>query len=143
MQEHKIEKLVPKDNIISLQISCDDGSIQLYRIQLLDDILIYRRPKSEYYIVPTDKRKYCIIEYNGNAIKSVTKALTLDGLYEDTCNGIIKKLNKKPIKVADILEEFKYEGSSLSYHISQKNQNWDLCYFYIFKRPIRLWQLTI
>lgn len=124
LQEHKIEKLVPKDSTITLEISCDDNSVESYKIMLLDDILMYKRPESEYYIVSTEKRKYCIKECNGQERNIETRPFSLEELYNDTLNGIAKHLHKTPIKkVVNIFDEFRYNGIPLQNLIEQRNGN--------------------
>ena len=113
LDSHKIEKLVPHDSVISLLVECEDGTKCTYKIQILDDILVYKKPDSDYFLSQSDKRKYVIKEYNGESINNETSGLTLIELYQDTLNGIISKLHKKPIKKEDILSAFLYEGKTI------------------------------
>lgn len=119
--EHKIEKLVPFDSFISLDVECDDGTVCSYKIQILDDILVYKKPDSVYFLNPSDKRKYAVKEFNGTDINNVTSAFTLMELYEDTLNGIINSLHKEPIKRDDVLSVFKYDGKTIQAILDERN----------------------
>ena len=119
--EHKIEKLVPFDSIISLDVECDDGTVCSYKVQILDDILVYKKPDSDYFLNQSDKRKYVIIECNGESKNIVTPGYTLLELYEDTLNGIISYLQKKPIKKKDVLSAFQYEGKTIQTILDERN----------------------
>lgn len=123
LQQHKIEKLVIADSIITLDIRCDDDSILSYKIQLLDDILIYKKPESVYYIIPDEKRKYCIREFNREKIDIITNAFSLKELYDDTIDGIIKHVKKTPMVAPDIFTEFKHNGISIHELLNQRNYN--------------------
>ena len=119
--EHKIEKLVPFDSIISLDVECDDGTACSYKVQILDDILVYKKPDSVYFLNPSDKRKYAVMEFNGSRINIITSAFTLMEFYEDTLNGIISRLHKEPKKKEDVLSVFKYDGKTIQAILNERN----------------------
>lgn len=121
LNEHKIEKLVPSDSIISLDVECNDGTRCSYKVQILDDILVYKKPDSVYFLNMSDKRKYAVKEFNGAGINNVTSAFTLMELYEDTLNGIINYLHKEPIKRDDVLSVFQYEGITIQAILEERN----------------------
>lgn len=49
LNRHKIEKMVPHDSVIMLYVECDDKTKITYTIQILDDILVYKKPDSVYF----------------------------------------------------------------------------------------------
>lgn len=113
LKQHKIEKLISCDSELILDVHCDDGTSILYKVQILDDILVYKKPSSSYYINSNDKRKYFVKECNGSQCNITTSAFTLSNFYEDTLNGIQKTLKKTPIREEEILLIFKYEGKTI------------------------------
>ena len=119
--EHKVEKLVPFDSIISLDVECNDGTKCSYKVQILDDILVYKKPDSVYFLNPSDKRKYAVKEFNGSMINHITSAFTLMEFYEDTLNGITGRLHKEPIKKEDVLSVFQYEGKTIQAILEEWN----------------------
>ena len=119
--EHKVEKLVPFDSIISMDVECNDGTRCSYKVQILDDILVYKKPDSVYFLNMSDKRKYAVKEFNGTGINNVTSAFTLMELYEDTLNWIINHLHKEPIKRDDVLSIFQYEGKTIQAILEERN----------------------
>lgn len=121
LQEHKIVPLISKDSIITFSISCDDGSTYNYEIQILDDILVYKKPESQYYPNLSDRRKYVIEKCNGNKAEHMTNVFTLQEFYNDTVNGLIKHLNKKPIVEENVLDIFKFNGKSLNEALTEIN----------------------
>lgn len=123
LQEHRIEKLIETDDIITFEVNCEDGSMISYKVKILDNILIYKKPDNLYYLIPEDKRKYCIIEVDGVKKNYETKAFSLGELYDDTINGITKYIHKVPIVVPDKFAEFKYGGLSIYELLKQRNEN--------------------
>lgn len=119
--EHKVEKLIPFDSIISMDVECNDGTRCSYKVQILDDILMYKKPDSMYFLNMSDKRKYVVKEFNGTGINNVTSAFTLMELYEDTLNGIFNHLHKDPIKRDDVLSVFQYEGKTIQAILEERN----------------------
>ena len=113
LEDCKIESLVPHNNIITLNVECDDGTICSYKVEILDDILAYKAPNKDYFVNLADKREYDVKEYNGNAISNRTKGLTLQEFYSETLDGIKNYLHKKPIEKEDVLSLFMYEGDTL------------------------------
>ncbi len=118
---HKIEKMVPHDSVLTLFVECEDGTEYTYTIQILDNILVYKKPDSDYFLNQSDKCKYVIIECNGESKNIVTPGYTLLELYEDTLNGIISYLQKKPIKKKDVLSAFQYEGKTIQAILEEWN----------------------
>lgn len=121
LNEHKIEKLVPFDSIISLDVECNDGTKCSYKIQILDDILVYKKPDSVYFLNPSDKRKYAVKEFNGIDVDHNTSTFTLMEFYEDTLSGIINHLHKEPIKKEDLLSAFQYNGKTIQTLLEERN----------------------
>lgn len=121
LNEHKIEKLVPFDSIISLDVECNDGTKCSYKIQILDDILVYKKPDSVYFLNPSDKRKYAVKEFNGIDVDHNTSTFTLMEFYEDTLSGIINHLHKEPIKKEDLLSAFQYDGKTIQTLLEERN----------------------
>jgi len=111
--KHRIDKLVPCDSIISLNVECDDGTICSYKVQILDNILAYKAPNKDYFVNLADKRDYVVKEYNGNAKNNRTNGLTLQDFYSETLDGIKNHLHKNPIEKGDILSLFLYNGDTL------------------------------
>ena len=114
LQKHKIVPLVQKDSIITFSINCDDGTTYNYEVQLLDDILVYKRPDSLFFANSSDKRKYIILKCDGKELKHTTKGLTLQEFYDDTINGIKGNLGKNPILEKNIFDLFKFNGKKYS-----------------------------
>ena len=111
--KHRIDKLVPCDSIIFLNVECNDGTLYSYRVQILDDILAYKTPVSNYFLNPLDKREFFIKDCNGDAINKRTNGRTLQEFYDETLDGIKNHLHKTPIEKGNILSLFQYEGESI------------------------------
>lgn len=121
LQKHKIVPLVQKDSIITFSINCDDGTTYNYEVQLLDDILVYKRPNSLFFANSSDKRKYIILKCDGKELKHTTKGLTLQEFYDDTINGIKGNLGKNPILEKNIFDLFKFNGKSINETLAEMN----------------------
>lgn len=121
LQKHKIVPLVQKDSIITFSINCDDGTTYNYEVQLLDDILVYKRPDSLFFANSSDKRKYIILKCDGKELKHTTKGLTLQEFYDDTINGIKGNLGKNPILEKNIFDLFKFNGKSINETLAEMN----------------------
>lgn len=120
LQEHKIHPLIPKDYIITFSVNCDDGSIYNYEVQILDDILVYKKPGGQYYPNLSDKRKYFIRQCNGNVLDRKTNGFSLQEFYNDTVSGL-NRLDKNPIIEENVLEIFKFNGKSLNAILAEIN----------------------
>lgn len=120
LQEHKIHPLIPKDYIITFSVNCDDGSIYNYEVQILDDILVYKKPGGQYYPNLSDKRKYFIRQCNGNVLDCKTNGFSLQEFYNDTVSGL-NRLDKNPIIEENVLEIFKFNGKSLNAILAEIN----------------------
>ena len=114
LQKHKIVPLIQKDSIITFSVNCDDGTTYNYEIQLLDDILVYKKPDSSFFYNSSDKRKYVILKCNEKELKHTTNGTTLQEFYDDTINGIKKNLGKNPILEKNIFDLFKFNGKSIN-----------------------------
>lgn len=121
LKNHRIERLIPHDSIISLEVECDDGTIFSYTLQILDDILTYKTPYSNYFLNLSDKRDFCIKECNGTAINIKTNGLTLQEFYKETLEGIKKHFHKNPIVKEDVLSLFQYEGKTIKDVLDERN----------------------
>ena len=121
LQEHKIFPLIPKDDIITFSINCDDNSTYDYEVKILDDILVYKKPESQYYPNLSDKRKYVIEKCNGKKAGHTTNVYTLKELYDDTCGGLVQHLNKNPLVEDNVLNIFKFNGKSLNVILDEIN----------------------
>ena len=121
LKNHRIEKLIPHDSIISLEVECDDGTIYSYMVQILDDILTYKTPYSSYFLNLSDKCDFCIKECNGTAINIKTNGLTLQEFYKETLEGIKNHLHKNPIEKEDVLSLFQYEGKTIKDILDERN----------------------
>ena len=121
LQKHKIVPLVQKDSIITFSINCDDGTTYNYEVQLLDDILVYKKPDSLFFANSSDKRKYIILKCDGKELKHTTKGLTLQEFYDDTINGIKGNLGKNPILEKNIFDLFKFNGKSINETLAEMN----------------------
>lgn len=121
LKNHRIEKLIPHDSIISLEVECDDGTIYSYMVQILDDILTYKTPYSSYFLNLSDKCDFCIKECNGAAINIKTNGLTLQEFYKETLEGIKNHLHKNPIEKEDVLSLFQYEGKTIKDILDERN----------------------
>lgn len=121
LQEHKIVSFIPKDNIITFSINCDDSSIYNYEVKILDDILVYKKPKGQYYLIFSDKRKYVIEKCNGKETGHTTNAYTLKELYDDTISGLVHHLHKNPLVEENVLDIFKFNGKSLNAMLAEIN----------------------
>ena len=113
--------MVPHDSVILLIVECEDGTDYTYTIQILDNILVYKKPNSVYFLNMSDKRKYVVKECNGRIIDDNTSGFTLMELYEDTLNGIINNLHKEPIKQDDVLSAFQYDGKTIQTILDERN----------------------
>ena len=122
LEQYKIEKLVPVDEIIFLIVECSDGSIYNYQIQLLDAILVYKMPTGNYFIQENDKRKYCIKKCNDTECNHQTNGLTLAELYNETLAGIISHLHKTPIRQDNPISAFSYMGTNIHELLNAKNR---------------------
>jgi len=121
LNSHKIEKLIPHDSVITLFVECDDETKYTYTIQIQDDILVYKKPDSVYFLNMSDKRKFFVKKCNGEKKDIITSDFSLKDLYEDTLNGIINYLHKKPIKKEDILSVFQYEDKTIQAILEELN----------------------
>lgn len=120
LQEHKIVSFIPKDNIITFSINCYDSSTYDYEVKILDDILVYKKPESQYYLNLSDKRKYVIEKYNGKDAGHTTNVYTLKELYDDTISGL-NRLHKSPIIEENVLEIFKFNGKTINEMLTKIN----------------------
>lgn len=120
LREHKIVSFIPKDNIITFRINCDDSSTHDYEVKILDDILVYKKPESQYYPNLSDKRKYVIEKYNGKDAGHTTNVYTLKELYDDTISGLIRR-SQKPLVEENVLDIFKFNGKSLKAILAEIN----------------------
>ena len=121
LQEHKIVSFIPKDNVITFRINCDDSSTYDYEVKILDDILVYKKPESQYYPNLSDKRKYVIEKYNGKEAGHTTNVYTLKELYDDTISGLIHNFHKNPLVEENVLDIFKFNGKSLNAILAEIN----------------------
>ena len=121
LANHRIEKLVPFDSVITLDVECDDGTIFSYKMQILDDILVYKKPNSGYFVNMSDKRKYVVKECNGRVIDNKTSAFSLSGFYEDTLRGISERFHKEPIPKENVLSAFQYRGKTIQRILEERN----------------------
>lgn len=121
LQKHKIVPLIQKDSIITFSVNCDDGTTYNYEVQLLDDILVYKKPDSSFFYNSSDKRKYVILKCNGRVLKNTTNGLTLQEFYDDTINGIKRNLGKNPILEKNIFDQFKFNGKSINETLAEMN----------------------
>lgn len=121
LQEHKIVSFIPKDNVITFRINCDDSSTYDYEVKILDDILVYKKPESQYYPNLSDKRKYVIEKYNGKEAGHTTNVYTLKELYDDTISGLIHHFHKNPLVEENVLDIFKFRGKSLNAILAEIN----------------------
>lgn len=121
LDNHRIDKIIPVDSIITLNVECDDGTILSYKIQVLDNVLAYKNVGSEYFINFSDKYKFVIKECDGRQYDNMTPAFTLMELYEDTLNGIVNYLHKNPIKEANIISLFYYNGKTIQAILKEWN----------------------
>lgn len=119
--DHKIVPLIKKDNIVTLCVTCKDDTMCNYQLQILDDLLVYKSPNSKYYILPSDKRKYCIKKCNDEELNRQTRGLSLQDFYDETIEGIKNKFNKTPIIEEDVNKVFKHEGKSIKDLLDELN----------------------
>lgn len=49
-------------------MNCEDGFIYNYEVQILDDILVYKKPNNPYFVNLADKRKYAVEKCNGKKL---------------------------------------------------------------------------
>ncbi len=118
---YQIRPLISHDEIINLTIACEDGSVEKYRIQLLNDILMYKKPDGIFYIMYEDKRPYCIVGINGKDSNIKTGPQTLKELYEDTINGLEIKLHKKAVVCENILSVYQFNDKTLEELLNKAN----------------------
>jgi hypothetical protein len=118
---YQIRPLISHDEIINLTIACEDGSVEKYRIQLLNDILMYKKPDGIFHIMYEDKRPYCIVGINGKDSNIKTGSLTLKELYEDTTNGLEIKLHKKAVVCENILSAYQFNDKTLEELLNKAN----------------------
>ena len=122
LRKHKIKPIVSKDEVITLSIKCTDNTEFTYEIQLLDDILIYKKPNNDYFLKGDDKRKYVIKNCNGIHKDNTTHCFSLQELYDDTIRWI-EKYHKEVIREGDIHRIYSYEGGSLIERLNEINKN--------------------
>ena len=89
-------------------------------MKILDDILVYKKPESQYYPNLSDKRKYVIEKCNGEKAGHTTNVHTLKELYDDTISGLIHRL-QKPLVEENVLDIFKFNGKSLNAILAEIN----------------------
>lgn len=118
---YQIRPLISHDEIINLTIACEDGSVEEYRIQLLNDILMYKKPDGIFYIMYEDKRPYCIAGINGKDSNIKTGSLTLKELYENTINGLEINLHKKAVVCENILSAYQFNDKTLEELLNKAN----------------------
>ena len=121
LERYQIMPLVPHDEIISLKIVCEDGAEETYKIQLLNDILMYKKPEGNFYMKPEDKRPYCIVGINGKETRYSINSMTLNKLYEDTIRGFEKKYHKKAIVCENILSAYQFNDKTLGELLEEVN----------------------
>ena len=121
LQKHKIVPLIQKDSIITFSVNCDDGTTYNYEVQLLDDILVYKKPNSSFFFNSSDKRKYVILKCNEKELKHITNGITLQDFYDDTINGLKKVFGKNPILEKNIFDIFKFNGKSINETLVEMN----------------------
>lgn len=121
LQEYKIVQLIKKDNNITFSVNCEDGFIYNYEVQILDDILVYKKPNNPYFVNLADKRKYAVEKCNGKKAGHTTNGFSLQEFYDDTIRGLIENIHKNPIVEKDVLDIFKYNGRSINELLAEMN----------------------
>lgn len=121
LENHRIEKLVPFDSNITLDVVCDDGTVYSYTIKILDDILVYKAPNNRYFLNLSDKRNYYIEKCNETSVKIKTNGRTLQEFYDETLNGIINRFHKTPIKEVNVLSAIQYDGKTIQVILDEWN----------------------
>lgn len=121
LDKHKISILIPKDNILTFRIKCADESIYSYEVQILDDILIYKKPDSEYYIHDSDKRCYAITKINEATTKHKINSKTLLELYKETLDYIRDNCHKEPVNEEYIERVYYHNGKTLKELLDLQN----------------------
>lgn len=112
LQNHNIIQLITKDSVLSFNVICEDESEHNYKVKVLDNILAYKKPESDYYFVDSDKYDFQMIEYNNEKLSHKIKSKTLSELYSDTCCFLDRK--SKAIRGDNMYNIFKNDGNALS-----------------------------
>lgn len=120
LNKHDIRVLTPVDSELKFKVSCEDGADHDYKLKVLDNILVYKQPDSDYYFVNSDKYDFQMIECNGNTIDHKIKSKTFLELYNDTCNFLDKK--SKTIRENDMYNVFEFNESKLSDSLKNINR---------------------
>ena len=106
---------------ITFSVNCEDGFIYNYEVQILDDILVYKKPNNPYFVNLADKRKYAVEKCNGKKAGHTTNGFSLQEFYDDTIRGLIENIHKNPIVEKDVLDIFKYNGRSINELLAEMN----------------------
>lgn len=118
LDAHKISTLIPKDEILELKIQCSDESMSTYEIKILDDILVYKKPDSVYYLNDTDKRHYEITKIDAIECNYKINSKTLLELYNETVE-CLRKRRKNPIIEESIGNVFYYKERTINELLEQ------------------------
>ncbi len=103
----KNKPLIAVNEKIKFSISTVEGTTYTYTAQLMDDIKFYNKADgTNNFIVHADKR-VCVItgittDSITNLVGNRTNDFTLQELYDDTCQGIIRHLHQTPIIIANM-----------------------------------------
>lgn len=106
LNKHIIKILIPTDSTLNFKVMCESGTEYSYKVKILDDILIYKKPDEGFYLIDSDKRDYALLECNGNTLGHKTNSKTLTELYTDTCEGLRRCKQEEPIVEGDVYRVF-------------------------------------
>ncbi len=119
LNKHKIEVLVHFDEELTFVVQCTSGTVHTYKTTILDNIIVYKKLDSDYYMIDTEERCYCMSECDGKLIEHKINNMTLQKLYEDTCNYY--KSRGELVSYIDALDNFKYNGKTIRELINERN----------------------
>lgn len=120
LKSHDIKVFVPVDSELTFQVKCENGTEHIYKVKIFDNILIYKKPESDYYFVNNDKYDFQMTEYNGNAISNKINSKTLLELYSESCDYFNDK--SKAIRNGNVYDVFEFDGTNLSQLLTMNNQ---------------------
>lgn len=113
LKKHYIKVLIETDSVLTFKILCKDSSEYNYKVIILDNILIYKKPNSDYYFIPDDRYNYQMVECDGKPLDHKINSRSLIDLYNETINGIKTNLHKDPIVEGDVYSVFNRDSKRL------------------------------
>jgi len=113
LKKYRTDSVVKTDELLQFSVKSQSGKHFVYTFKPLDDIRLYKEPLngSTSFYCNKDKRIFALVGFtendNSQLIVHSTKSMTLDDFYNETIDGLEKKIKEKCTKALDIYEIIK------------------------------------